>query len=193
MNNNALLGVELDILYYPNPVLKEISEPVTEFNDELKDFINKLFTAMRASDGVGLAAPQVGVLKKIAVIEYEGKAYALINPRVIEERGEQEGEEGCLSFPGIYANVKRPEWAKIEAQDENGEIKIYEVDGFTARAFLHEMDHLTGKLFIDYLSNIKRNAIRKKMLKQNGPIDNKAVNKAANKKSKAKTKRKRAV
>ncbi len=170
-DNNVLLGVEFEILRYPNPELKKISEPVTEFNDELREFINKLFTAMRASDGVGLAAPQVGVLKKIAVIEYEDKTYTLINPRVIEEGGEQDGEEGCLSFPGIYANVKRPEWAKIEAQDENGETKIYDVNGFTARAFLHEMDHLTGKLFIDYLSNIKRNSIRRKMQKQNLPVE----------------------
>ncbi|MBR0220751.1 MAG: peptide deformylase, partial [Synergistaceae bacterium] len=88
-----------------------------------------------------------------------------------------EGEEGCLSFPGIYAQVKRPEWAKIEAQDETGEVKVYDVKDFTARAFLHEMDHLTGKLFIDYLSNIKRNAIKRKMQKQNLPADKAAKKK----------------
>ena len=176
VNNNALLGVELEILKYPNPELKKISEPVTEFNDELKEFIEKMYKTMRACDGVGLAAPQVGVLKTLAVVEYDNQAYTLINPRVIDEGGEQEGEEGCLSFPGIYAQVKRPQWVKIEAQDETGAVKVYEVKDFIARAFLHEMDHLTGKLFIDYLSNIKRNAIKKKMQKHNLP-DNKVKNK----------------
>ena len=175
VNNNALLGVELEILKYPNPELKKISEPVTEFNDELKEFIEKMYRTMRACDGVGLAAPQVGVLKTLAVVEYDNQAYTLINPRVIDEGGEQEGEEGCLSFPGIYAQVKRPQWVKIEAQDETGAVKVYEVKDFIARAFLHEMDHLTGKLFIDYLSNIKRNAIKKKMQKHNLP-DNKVNN-----------------
>ena len=175
VNNNALLGVELEILKYPNPELKKISEPVTEFNDELKEFIEKMYRTMRACDGVGLAAPQVGVLKTLAVVEYDNQAYTLINPRVIDEGGEQEGEEGCLSFPGIYAQVKRPQWVKIEAQDETGAVKVYEVKDFMARAFLHEMDHLTGKLFIDYLSNIKRNAIKKKMQKHNLP-DNKVNN-----------------
>lgn len=176
-NNNKLLGIDLEVLRYPNPGLKKISEPVTEFNDELKDFVEKMFKTMRASDGVGLAAPQVGVLKQIAVVEYDNQTYTLINPKVIDEGGEQEGEEGCLSFPGIYAQVKRPEWAKIEAQDETGEVKVYDVKDFTARAFLHEMDHLTGKLFIDYLSNIKRNAIKRKMQKQNLPADKAAKKK----------------
>ena len=155
----------LEILKYPNPVLKKQSEPVTVFDEELAKFVQDMFAAMRAHDGVGLAAPQVGVLKKVAVIEYEGKSYVLINPRVLDQKGIQDSEEGCLSFPGIYAHVKRPEWVKIAAQDEKGEEHEYEASGYTARAFLHEMDHLTGKLFVDYLSSLKRNAIKKKIAK----------------------------
>ncbi|MBQ6664288.1 MAG: peptide deformylase, partial [Synergistaceae bacterium] len=100
----------LEVRKYPDPVLKKVSEPVTVFDQELADFVKVLFASMRVHDGVGLAAPQVGVLKKIAVVEYEGKSYILINPRVIDQKGLQEGEEGCLSFPGIYAHVTRPNW-----------------------------------------------------------------------------------
>lgn len=158
----------LEILKYPNPLLKKKSEPVTVFDDELAKFVKDMFAAMRAHQGVGLAAPQVGVLKKIAVVEYEGKSYVLINPRVLDQKGLNDEEEGCLSFPGIYAHVTRPEWVKIEAQDETGTVHEYEGTGYTARAFLHEMDHLTGKLFVDYLSSLKRNAIKKKAAKNTG-------------------------
>ena len=165
--NENVTGV-LEILHYPNPVLKKPSEEVKVFDEELEDFVKKLFASMRAHDGVGLAAPQVGVLKKIAVIEYDGKSYTLINPKVIDSKGIQEGEEGCLSFPGLYANVTRPEWVKVESDDLHGEKIFIEAHGFTARAFLHEMDHLNGKLFIDHLSSIKRNAIKKKAAKHTG-------------------------
>ena len=167
MSDESLSGI-LEIRKYPDPVLKKISEPVTVFDEDLAKFVKDLFASMRVHDGVGLAAPQVGVLKKIAVVEYEGKSYVLINPRVIDQKGIQEGEEGCLSFPGIYANVVRPQWVKIETHDLNGNIQTYEGEGYTARAFLHEMDHLSGKLFIDYLSNLKRNAIKKKAAKHTG-------------------------
>ncbi len=158
----------LEIKKYPDPVLKKISQPVEVFDEELAKFVEKLFASMHAHDGVGLAAPQVGVLKKIAVVEYEGKSYVLINPKVVDQKGTQEGEEGCLSFPGIYANVLRPQWVKIETQDLNGEVQTLEGEGYVARAFLHEMDHLNGKLFMDYLSNLKRNAIKKKISKNTG-------------------------
>ena len=158
----------LEIKKYPDPVLKKKSEPVEIFDEDLEKFVKDLFMAMHVHDGVGLAAPQVGVLKKIAVIEYEGKSYVLINPKVVDQKGTQVSEEGCLSFPGIYANVLRPQWVKIEAQNEKGELQTLEAEGYTARAFLHEMDHLNGKLFIDYLSTLKRNAIKKKISKNTG-------------------------
>ena len=167
-DNNEVIGGGLEILKYPNPLLKKKSEEVTVFDEELAKFVGDLFAAMRAHDGVGLAAPQVGVLKRIAVVEYEGKSYVLINPRVVDQKGLQDGEEGCLSFPGIYAHVTRPQWVKIAAQDVTGETHEYEAEGYTARAFLHEMDHLTGKLFVDYLSSLKRNAIKKKAAKNTG-------------------------
>ena len=167
MSNESTDGI-LEIRKYPDPVLKKVSEPVTVFDEDLAKFVNVLFASMRVHDGVGLAAPQVGVLKKIAVVEYEGKSYVLINPRVIDQKGLQEGEEGCLSFPGIYAHVTRPNWVKIESRDLDGGTVTFEGEGYTARAFLHEMDHLSGKLFIDYLSNLKRNAIKKKAAKHTG-------------------------
>ena len=132
LSGRELLGIELNILRYPDPILKKPTEPVTAFDEELAGFVEKLYAAMRAHDGVGLAAPQVGVLKKIAVVEYEGKSYTLINPRVLEKRGELEAEEGCLSFPGIYAMVKRPEWVKIETQDMEGQTHVLEAEGFVA-------------------------------------------------------------
>ena len=167
MSSESTDGI-LEVRKYPDPVLKKVSEPVTVFDQELADFVKVLFASMRVHDGVGLAAPQVGVLKKIAVVEYEGKSYVLINPRVIDQKGLQEGEEGCLSFPGIYAHVTRPNWVKIESRDLDGGTVTFEGEGYTARAFLHEMDHLSGKLFIDYLSNLKRNAIKKKAAKHTG-------------------------
>ena len=158
----------LEILHYPNAALLKKSEPVENFDDELENLIKSLFATMHESNGVGLAAPQVGILKKLAVIDYDDKKFVLINPKVLEKRGLQDDEEGCLSFPGIYAHVNRPQWVKIETFDSHGDKQIIEAEGYTARAFLHEMDHLEGKLFIDYLSNIKKTAIRKKALKHTG-------------------------
>ena len=158
----------LEIHKYPDPVLKKVSEPVNTCDQELAEFVRDLFILMHNNKGVGLAAPQVGILKKIAVVEYEDKSYVLINPEVVEQTGLQEDEEGCLSFPGIYASVIRPQWVKIKAQNEKGETQFIEAEGYTARAFLHEIDHLKGKLFIDYLSNLKRNAIKKKVSKNTG-------------------------
>ena len=169
MNNDSELERQvLEIRKYPDPILKKSSQYVEVFDEELEKFVKDLFASMHVHDGVGLAAPQVGVLKKIAVVEYENKSYVLINPKVIDQKGIQESEEGCLSFPGIYANVLRPEWVKIEAQNEKGELQTLEAEGYVARAFLHEMDHLNGKLFIDYLSSLKRNAIKKKISKNTG-------------------------
>ena len=157
-----------EIKKYPDPVLKKKTEPVEVFDEELEKLVKKMFASMLVYDGVGLAATQVGILKKIAVIEYEGKSYVLINPKLIDQKGTQEAEEGCLSFPGIFAKVLRPRWVKVEAQNEKGETLTYEAEGYLARAFLHEMDHLNGRVFIEYLSSLKRNAIKKKIAKNTG-------------------------
>ena len=164
--SGILDGVELEVRCFPDPVLKKPAEPVEEFDEELADFVARMRVAMQTHDGVGLAAPQVGVSRRIALVEYDGQFFVLINPRLLEQRGEQMGEEGCLSFPGIYAEVKRPAWVRVEARDERGELRVHEVEDFLARAFLHEMDHLDGKLFIDHLSPIKRGMIRTKMRKR---------------------------
>jgi len=156
----------LKVKIYPDAALKEPSADVEDFDDNLARFVDKMYEAMSAHDGVGLAAPQVGVLKKIAMVEYEEEFYLLINPRIISQEGEQDGDEGCLSFPGIYAPVKRPMRVSVAAQDASGAAVVYNVEGLLARAFLHEMDHLEGKLFIEHLSNLKRGMIRKKMYKR---------------------------
>lgn len=166
MNEEFTSEENLSIRVFPDPVLKMPTTPVETFDADLAAFIEKMRIAMEIHDGVGLAAPQVGVSKKIALVARDDMLYVLINPRLLEQEGEQNGEEGCLSFPGIYANVKRPNRAKVAAQDLTGQERIYEVEGFLARAFLHEMDHLDGKLFIEYLSNLKRGMIRKKMYKR---------------------------
>jgi peptide deformylase len=156
----------LKLRIYPDPVLSKPSKPVERFDAELVSFIEEMRVALELYEGVGLAAPQVGVSKKIAIVMYDGNFYVLINPKLLEQEGEQEIEEGCLSFPGIYAQVKRPNRIKVAVQDVVGAERVYEAEGFLSRAFLHEMDHLEGKLFISYLSTLKRGMIRKKMRKR---------------------------
>jgi peptide deformylase len=156
----------LTIRIFPDPVLKIPAAPVERFDARLAAFIDKMRLAMEMYDGVGLAAPQVGLSKRIALVSFEGSLYVLINPVLLEQEGEQEGEEGCLSFPGIYANVKRPAKIRVAARNADGQEHVHTAEGFLARAFLHEMDHLDGKLFIEYLSNLKRGMIRKKMYKR---------------------------
>ena len=163
----GLLGEEsLKVRIYPDAALKKPTTLVETFDETLVNFVEKMRVTMELYEGAGLAAPQVGVSKKIALVGHNGSFYVLINPRVLEQEGELESEEGCLSFPGIYAPVKRPARIKVAAQDVMGAERVYEVEDFLARAFLHEMDHLEGKLFIEYLSGLKRNMIRKKMQKR---------------------------
>jgi len=165
-----------DIRNYPDPVLSLKAENVEVFDDNLQEIINNMCLTMQMAGGVGLAAPQVGILKRIAIILREEK-YILINPELIECSGNETSEEGCLSFPGIFAQVTRPYCIKVKTNDINGEVKFIEVEGYIARAFLHEMDHLDGKLFIDYLSPLKRGMITKKMKKRTLENGNKKTKK----------------
>ena len=167
----AVAGI-FKIKVYPDSALKMPSTDVENFDENLAKFVEKMHETMSAHDGVGLAAPQVGVLKKIALVEFENALYVLINPRLLKQEGMQEGDEGCLSFPGIYAPVKRPFRVSISTRDTSGAELVYDVEDFLARAFLHEMDHLEGKLFIEHLSNLKRGMIRKKMFKRAVGDDN---------------------
>lgn len=150
---------------YPDPVLRKETEAIDLFDSKLMDLIEEMKVIMLESDGVGLAAPQVGVSKKLAIVYYDETLYVLINPILLKADGEQVSEEGCLSFPGIFGNVLRPRHVVIEAYNEHGEKLTIEAEDFLARAFLHEMDHLEGRLLIDHFSPLKKNIIRKKMRK----------------------------
>ncbi|MGC9489975.1 MAG: peptide deformylase [Thermovirgaceae bacterium] len=156
----------LPISEYPDPVLRESAKPVEEFDEKLKAFIEDMWETMKAYDGVGLAAPQVGVSRQVAVIEWNDKRYVLINPRIIESDGADIREEGCLSTPGFYGEVARPSRIVVEALDEEGNPRRIEEEGFMARALAHEIDHLQGHLFFDHLSPLKRQMIERKLKKR---------------------------
>jgi peptide deformylase len=155
---------------YPDPVLQQPGEPVTEFDKELRKFVADMFETMYASQGIGLAAQQVGVAKRITVIDLgQGKDPAqklvLINPEIISREGKQYEEEGCLSFPEIREKIARAAKVRIRAQDEHG--KWFEMDGeeLLSRAFQHEIDHLDGMLFIFRMSALKRDLNLRKIRK----------------------------
>src|ERR1700688_596599 len=160
----------LKIVKYPEPVLQQPGEPVTEFNDELRKFVADMFETMYAAQGIGLAAPQVAVPKRITVVDLSmGKKPAdrlvLINPEIISSEGRQYEEEGCLSFPDIREKVVRAAKVRIRAQDERG--KWFEMDGeeLLARCFQHEIDHLDGILFVFRMSPLKRSLNLRKIRK----------------------------
>ena len=160
----------LEIVKYPDPVLETPAAPVTEFDDELKQLVADMFETMYAAPGVGLAAPQVGVSKRLFVMDCSGgkdpaQRIAMINPVVLGGEGEQTGEEGCLSFPGIFFPVTRNLRAIVQAQDVNG--NPFEIDGLelTARCMLHETDHCDGILFIQRITPLKREMVKRKIRK----------------------------
>jgi peptide deformylase len=160
----------LKIFHYPDPVLLTAGRPVTEFDDELKQLVKDMFETMYEARGVGLAAPQVGVSKRLFVMDCSGgqdpaQRIAIINPEVLRVEGNQNGEEGCLSFPGIFFNVERSLRAVVRAHDVDG--KEFEVDGMelTARCMLHETDHCDGIVFIDHTTPLKRELVKRKIRK----------------------------
>jgi peptide deformylase len=160
----------LKIVKYPEPVLEQPGEEVREFNDDLRQFIADMFETMYASQGIGLAAQQVGVPKRITVIDLSlGKdpeqKLVLVNPKVIHKEGKQYEEEGCLSFPEIREKVSRAAKVTVKAQNENGEWFEMDGDELLARAFQHEIDHLDGILFIFRMSALKRNLNLRKIRK----------------------------
>src|SRR5512144_2840942 len=153
-----------------NPVLEKPAEPVTEFNEDLKKLVEDMFESMYAAHGVGLAAPQIGISKRLAVIDVTFKEepdakLVLVNPEVIKVEGKHTQQEGCLSLPEFRENVTRPKKVTIKAQDANG--KWYEKTGedLLARAFSHEIDHLNGLLYITHISALKRDMIKRKVKK----------------------------
>ncbi len=146
----------LDIRVLGDPVLRKATTPVGEITDEIRTLIADMFTTMYAAEGIGLAAPQVGRSERITVMDVEGQRFALINPEIIERDGTIRGEEGCLSIPDVFGDVTRSKRVIIRALDENG--NEFEAEGteLLARCMQHEIDHLDGKLFLDYLSVLKR-------------------------------------
>ena len=161
----------LEVVKYGDPVLTKRADEVTEFDDELKKFVDNMFETMYGATGVGLAAPQVGVLKRIFVMDCtvgKKKAHklALINPVIEIEEGEQVGDEGCLSFPGIYFEVTRPQRVVVRANDTDGNEFKLDVMDLEARCVSHETDHLDGELFINYLSPLRRDLMKRKIKKR---------------------------
>jgi len=151
-------------------VLRKVAEPVTEFTPELKSFIKEMIDFMIESNGVGLAAPQVGVSKRFVVVGFEDvEPFVLINPEIIETSLEENVyEEGCLSIPGMYAKVTRPERIKVQAWNERGRPFTIDADGMLATVIQHEIDHLNGVLFIDHLQDKPKEKIVKKYKKAMG-------------------------
>ena len=154
----------MKIVFYGDPVLRETSKEVTEITKEVKKNLNEMLELMRESNGVGLAANQIGLTERYFVGEVDGKIKKIINPEIIEFSEEIiELEEGCLSIPGIYKRVKRPEKIKVKYLNEKGETVEEEFDGVWARVFQHELDHLNGVLFIDKLSPLNKRLISKRL------------------------------
>lgn len=150
-----------NILTEENPALRKVCRPYTDFNDRLHELLDDMKETLSQANGVGLAAPQVGILRRACIVmetnvpEGESEYFIeLVNPEIIERNGEQEGGEGCLSLPEQYGIVKRPNHVKVRAQDRNGNFFEVEGNGLTARCFCHEIDHLDGVLFTDRASRM---------------------------------------
>lgn len=157
------------ILEYPDPRLRTRAQPVTEFDPELGRLIDDMFETMYAAPGIGLAATQLDVHKRVLVIdvsESHDQPLVFINPEILSREGEEVTEEGCLSVPENFAEVKRAAKVRIRARDRNGNAFEQDYEGVLAVCIQHEMDHLEGKLFVDYLSDLKRERIRKKLEKE---------------------------
>jgi peptide deformylase len=159
----------LTILEFPDPRLRTVAEPITRFDDELSRLVDDMVETMYAAEGIGLAATQVDVHKRLLVIdvsESKDSPQVFINPEIeVFDEELSEYDEGCLSVPGYYETVCRPRGVRISAQDRNGEPFELEATGLLATCIQHEVDHLNGKLFVDYLSTLKRNRIRHKLEK----------------------------
>ncbi len=160
----------LDIRLYPDPILRQTCRPVERFDGELETLVEDMVATMKAAPGVGLAAPQVGLDLRLAVVDTSvgkdpAQLYVLANPEIVETRGEEVEFEACLSLPGFSEKVSRPQAIKVVAQDLAGEQFELAAEGFLARAVCHEVDHLDGVLFVDHLRGLKRDRIRRQLRK----------------------------
>ncbi len=159
----------LDILHFPDTRLRHEAMPVDTVDDDVRALIDAMFETMYAAPGIGLAAPQVNVAQRVIVTdvsENRDQPLALINPEILERAGSEETEEGCLSVPGVFDKVTRARWIRYRALNRDGEAVEAEAEGLLAVCIQHEIDHLEGKLFVDYLSSLKRQRVRKRLEKQ---------------------------
>lgn len=154
------------ITEYPEEVLGQVGKPVEKFDEELEKLCEEMFETMYHAEGVGLAAPQIGLNLRLFVMDCEGIKLIAANPEIIKKEGEQTGQEGCLSVGKVPAVVTRAEKAVLRAQDENGEWFESEAEGYAARCFQHETDHCDGKLFIDHLPRMRRDMVVKRFQKE---------------------------
>lgn len=167
----------LSILNYPDPRLHKVAKPVSEVNDEIRQLIQDMADTMYAAPGIGLAATQVDRHIQLIVIDTskdQDDLQVFINPVIVAKSGHQEYEEGCLSVPGVYEKVTRAEEITVEALNAQGEKYRLDADGLLAVCIQHEMDHLQGKVFVEYLSQLKRTRIKTKMLKHQREIERNA-------------------
>ena len=159
----------LEILHFPDPRLRKRASPVGQVDESVRRTVDDMFETMYSAPGIGLAATQVNIQRRIIVIDVSPEKdhpLCLINPEIIETQGEEEMEEGCLSVPGFYEPVRRAAQVRVRALNRSGEPFELDADGLLAVCIQHEIDHLQGKLFVDYLSTLKRQRIRSKLVKQ---------------------------
>jgi peptide deformylase len=154
------------ITEYPEPVLAKVGQPATTFGKELEDLCADMYETMYDAEGVGLAAPQIGLNLRLFVMDCDGVKLIAANPEISHTEGEQSGQEGCLSVGKVPAVVVRPLKARLRAQDVHGEWFERDAEGYAARAFLHETDHCNGKLFIDHLPKLRRDMVVKRFKKE---------------------------
>lgn len=167
----------LTILNYPDPRLHKVAKSILDVDDDIRQLVNDMAETMYAAPGIGLAATQVDRHIQLIVIDIskeQNDLLVLVNPNIIAKSGEQDHEEGCLSVPGVYEMVTRAEMVTVEALDENGKKFKLDADGLLAICIQHEMDHLMGKVFVEYLSSLKRNRIKTKMVKHQREIERNA-------------------
>lgn len=164
----------LKIVTYGDPVLTTQAESVKEIDDEIRELVHNMVLTMHAAPGIGLAAPQVSVSRRVITVdlsvgERPEELHILINPEIVEKEGESYTEEGCLSVPGIEEKVRRPAKVKVKGMDLEGKERVLSASGTLARAFCHEIDHINGRLFIENLTPLKKALIKKKLKKQHEP------------------------
>src|SRR5919107_314906 len=155
----------LRITEFPEGVLKEVGAPVERFDAGLEKLAADMFETMYAAEGVGLAAPQVGLSLRLFVMDCDGIKLVAANPEIVSAEGEQDGEEGCLSVGKIHSPLRRASRVRLRAQDQHGDLYEREATGLAARCFLHETDHNDGTLFIDHLSSLRRDMVKRRFQK----------------------------